>query len=141
MENYIDHTFLKPGTTTADVKKICQEAKDYKFAAVCIPPSFVAEAKDFLKGSSVKIATVIGFPLGYSSTQSKVFEASEAVKAGADEIDMVINIGFLKEGRYTEVKDEIAQIKKACQGKILKVIVETCYLTEAEIKIVTQLLD
>ena len=114
MENYIDHTFLKPGTTTADVKKICQEAKDYKFAAVCIPPSFVAEAKDFLKGSSVKIATVIGFPLAYSSTQSKVFEASEAVKAGADEIDMVINIGFLKEGRYTEVKDEIALIKKAC---------------------------
>ena len=141
IQNYIDHTYLKPGTTTEDVKKICKEAKQYNFAAVCVPPSFVAEAKQFLSGSKVKIATVIGFPLGYSSTATKVYEAKEAVKEGADEIDMVINVGFMKEGRYAEVKDERSQIKKAIGSKTLKVIVETCYLTEAEISLVTQLVD
>ena len=119
------------------MKKICKEAKQYNFAAVCVPPSFVRDAKQFLDGSKVKIATVIGFPLGYSSTATKVFETKEAVREGADEIDMVINVGFLKEGRYAEVKDEISQIKKACSGKTLKVIVETCYLTESEISLVT----
>ena len=89
----------------------------------------------------MKVATVIGFPLGYSTTATKVYETKQAIKDGADEIDMVINIGFLKEGRYVELKDEISEIKKACQNKTLKVIVETCYLTEEEIKMVTQLVD
>lgn len=141
LQNYIDHTFLKATTTTSDVKKICDEAKKYNFAAVCIPPSFITDAKILLRGSKVKIATVIGFPLGYSTTETKVFETEKAIMDGADEIDMVINIGFLKEGRYVELKNEISSIKKSCKNKTLKVIVETCYLTEDEIRMVTQIVD
>ena len=105
--------------------------------AVCIPPCFTSQAKDYLKSSNVKIATVIGFPFGYNSTKTKVFETEQAVNDGADEIDMVINVGLLKQGDYKLVKEEISQVKKACGKSTLKVIVETCYLTEDEVRIVT----
>jgi len=104
MNEFIDHTVLKVETTEQDVKKVCQEAKDHKFAAVCIPPSYVSLAAKELKGTKVQVATVIGFPNGYSTTKTKVFETAEAVISGAHEIDMVINVGWLKDKRYKELE-------------------------------------
>lgn len=132
LNKYIDHTLLKPTATPADIEKLCTEAKTHSFAAVCVHPCYLDLAKDFLKNSSVKIAVVIGFPLGAMTTKAKIFEAEEAIKKGANEIDMVINIGMLKAGEVTYVTREIEAIKKAIGDKVLKVILETCFLTDEE---------
>lgn len=129
--SYADHTLLKQESTWEQIKAICDDGIKYRTASVCIPPSFVKDAAEYSKGR-VKICTVIGFPNGYNTTACKVFETEDAVKNGADEIDMVINIGWLKDKKYSDILTEIKEIKKACKGKILKVIIETCLLTEEE---------
>ena len=126
-----DHTLLTQSATWEDIKAICDDGMKYQTASVCIPASFVKRAKDYV-GERLAICTVIGFPNGYSTTAVKVFETADAIANGADEIDMVINIGMLKEGRSADVLAEINAIKGACGGKILKVIIETCLLTEEE---------
>ena len=128
----IDHTILKPVATKEDVRRICDEAKTYGFFSVCINPYWVTYAKELLKGTDVKVCTVIGFPLGANTTAVKEYETADALKNGADEIDMVINIGALKSGDYETVLNDIAAVRKACEGKILKVIIETSQLTEEE---------
>ena len=130
----VDHTLLAPAATWAEIQAICDDAIKYGTATVCIPASYVARCKAYMQaqGSSVGVCTVIGFPTGYSTTAVKVFEAADAVKNGADEVDMVINIGMLKDGQDEEVLAEINAIKEACAGKPLKVIIETCLLTEDE---------
>ncbi|MBR4015682.1 MAG: deoxyribose-phosphate aldolase [Anaerotignum sp.] len=128
---FIDHTLLKQDATWQQIRELCQEGMDYGVASVCIPPSFVLQAADFVQGK-VPICTVIGFPNGYQSTAVKVFEAAQAVKDGASEVDMVIHIGRVKEGRFDDVLQEINAVKEACGEKILKVIIETCLLTEEE---------
>ena len=128
----IDHTILRADATEQDVKKICQEARDLDFASVCVNGCFVPLVAQELAGSSVKVCTVIGFPLGAMSTTSKVQETRNAVKDGADEIDMVINIGDLKTGKNQKVEDEIRAIKDATDGHLLKVIIETALLTNEE---------
>lgn len=130
----VDHTLLAPAATWAEMKGICDDAIKYGTATVCIPASYVARCKAYMQemGSSVGVCTVIGFPTGYSTTAAKVFEAADAVKNGADEVDMVINIGMLKDGQDDAVLAEINAIKEACAGKPLKVIIETCLLTEDE---------
>lgn len=128
---YVDHTLLKQDATWEDIKLICDDGIKYNVASVCIPASYVKMAKEYV-GDKLKICTVVGFPNGYSTTNAKAFEAKDAVKNGADEIDMVINIGMLKDKKYDQILEEINQIKEACGGKILKVIVETCLLTETE---------
>lgn len=127
----VDHTLLRQDAVWAEIKEIIDDAIKYRTASVCIPASFVKQASEYSAGR-VKLCTVIGFPLGYSTTAVKAFEASDAVKNGADEIDMVINIGWLKEKKYDEILDEIKQIKAACGGITLKVIIETCLLTDDE---------
>ena len=127
----VDHTLLKQTATWEQIKVICDEGMEYQTASVCIPPCFVKRAKDYVQGK-VAICTVIGFPNGNMTTAAKVFETKDAVQNGADEIDMVINIGDVKAGTYDTVLDEIRQIKEACGGKLLKVIIETCLLTEEE---------
>lgn len=127
----VDHTLLKQQSTWEDIKKICDDGINFKTASVCIPPSFVKMASDYVEGK-IKICTVIGFPNGYNTTATKVFETKDAIKNGADEIDMVINIGMLKDKKYDEILNEINEIKEACDGKLLKVIIETCLLTEEE---------
>lgn len=129
--SHVDHTVLKAFTTWEDIKKLCDEAVEYKTASVCVPPSYIKRIHDTY-GDTVNICTVIGFPLGYSVTASKVVEAKEAIKDGANEIDMVINIGDVKNKEYDKVLDEIKALRKACEGKVLKVIIEACYLTEEE---------
>ena len=126
-----DHTLLLQGSTWEEIKAICDDGIKFSCASVCIPASFVKRAKDYV-GDKLAICTVIGFPNGYSTTAVKVFETADAIKNGADEIDMVINIGDLKDKRYDEILAEINAIKGACDGKILKVIIETCLLTEEE---------
>ena len=128
---HVDHTLLKPTATAADIDKIIDEGIRYQTASVCIPPSFVAHAAAYAKGR-VKICTVIGFPNGYNTTAVKVYETEDAVNNGADEIDMVINLGDLKAGNYDAVAEEIRAVREACRGKILKVIIETCLLTDDE---------
>ncbi|UJH67446.1 deoxyribose-phosphate aldolase [Allomuricauda sp. SCSIO 65647] len=132
LTDYIDHTLLKPTATVSDIKKLCSEAKEHRFKAVCVNGCHLALVAEELKGHPVKIAMVIGFPLGAMSTEAKVFEAKDAIAKGADEVDMVLNIGWLKSGFDDRVENEIAQIKKAIGNKVLKVILETCYLTEDE---------
>lgn len=129
--NAVDHTLLSQTATLSEIKKICDEGLKYNTASVCIPACYVKEVKDYV-GNRLKICTVIGFPNGYSTTAAKCFEAEEAVKNGADEIDMVINIGWLKDKKYDLLLNEIEQIKKSCKGKLLKVIIETCLLTDEE---------
>ena len=126
-----DHTLLLQPSTWAEIKAICDDGIKYQTASVCIPASFVKQAKEYV-GERLAICTVIGFPNGYSTTAVKCFEASDAVDNGADEIDMVINIGWAKEGKWEEITAEIAAIKAACKGKLLKVIIETCLLTDEE---------
>lgn len=126
-----DHTLLAQGATEAEIKAICDDGIRFGTASVCIPPSHVKMAKEYVK-DTLAICTVIGFPNGYMTTATKVFETADAVKNGADEIDMVINVGWVKEGRYDDVLSEIKQIRAACEGKILKVIIETCLLSEEE---------
>ena len=127
-----DHTALAATATTEDIKKLCDEAVKYGTASVCIPPSYIRWARENFK--VLNLCTVIGFPLGYNTTAVKVFETEQAVKDGADEIDMVVNLGFVKDKKLDEVTEEISAVRKACQGKILKVIIETCYLDEDEKK-------
>ncbi len=126
-----DHTLLGQAATWADIKKICDEGMHYGTASVCIPPCYVRNAKEYV-GDRLAICTVIGFPNGYNSTAVKVFETRDAIENGADEIDMVINIGLLRAGEYDAVREEIRAIKETCGDKILKVIIETCLLTEEE---------
>ena len=126
-----DHTLLTQTATWAEIKGVCDDGMKYHTASVCIPASYVKQAKEYA-GDRLPICTVIGFPNGYDTTAAKCFMASDAVANGADEVDMVINIGWVKDGLYDKVLDEIRQIKAACGGKLLKVIIETCLLTEAE---------
>lgn len=127
----VDHTLLKQPSTWEQIKEICDDAVKFETASVCIPPSFVKQAAEYL-GEKKPVCTVIGFPNGYHMTAVKVFEAKEALKDGAKEIDMVINIGWVRMGQYDKVLAEINELKKACGDHILKVIIETCLLTEEE---------
>lgn len=131
---YIDHTLLKAYAKEIDIKYLCDEAKGYNFKSVCVNPCFVKFAKEQLKDSDVLVCTVIGFPLGSNTTKTKVFEAVDAINNGADEIDMVINISMVKDGNYEYVYNEIKEVKEAIKDHTLKVIIETCYLTEEEIR-------
>ena len=126
-----DHTLLLQPSTWAEIKAICDDGMKFETASVCIPASFVKQAKEYV-GDKLAICTVIGFPNGYSTTAVKCFEASDAVDNGADEIDMVINIGWAKDAKWEEITAEIAAIKTACKGRVLKVIIETCLLTDEE---------
>lgn len=126
-----DHTKLSVDATTEDIYRLCDEGMKYHTASVCIPPSYVKSAREYA-GETLRICTVIGFPNGYSTTASKCFETSDAINNGADEIDMVINIGWLKDKRYGEILSEIKAVKEACNGHILKVIIETCLFTDEE---------
>lgn len=137
---HVDHTLLKQESTWEDIRKIVDDGAKYKTASVCIPASFVKQAAEYA-GGGVKICTVIGFPNGYSTTAAKCFEAADAVRNGADEVDMVINVGWLKDGRYEDLLNEINEIKKSCYGKLLKVIVETCLLTEEEKVKITEIVS
>ena len=138
---YVDHTLLKQESTWKQMKVICDDAMKFSTASVCVPPSFVKQCKDYC-GDKMKICTVIGFPNGYNTTAVKVFETEDALHNGADEIDMVINIGWVKDKKFDLIKEEIKAIKNACGDKILKVIIETCLLTDEEkiemCKIVTE---
>lgn len=136
----IDHTVLKAFTTWEDVEKLCDEAVKHKMASVCVPPCYVKKIKDKYN-DELKICTVIGFPLGYNVTEVKELETVCALRDGADEIDMVINICEVKNGNFAYVEDEIARLRKLTEGKILKVIVETCYLTEEEKKRLCQIVS
>ena len=128
----IDHTLLKPIATKNDISRLCQEARQYHFCSVCVNPFWVSFAKEQLKGSDVKVCTVIGFPLGANTTAVKAFETAQAIKDGADEIDMVINNGALKAKDYTTVLEDIRAVRQACLGHVLKVIIETSQLTDEE---------
>ena len=130
MLTYVDHTLLKPTATWNQIKTLCEEAMKYHTASVCIPCSFISRAHEAFP--ELNLCTVVGFPLGYSTTASKLFETREALHNGASEIDMVVNLGDVKEGNFDKVTQEIRELKKACGDKILKVIIETCYLTEEE---------
>ena len=128
---YVDHTLLNQTSTWEELKVICDDAIAYGTASVCIPPDRVRQVKDYV-GDRMAVCTVIGFPNGYIATPVKVFETAQALSDGADEIDMVINLGMVKDGRFDEILDEIRQLKAVCGSRILKVIVETCFLTEEE---------
>ena len=132
LNKYIDHTILKATASSADVQKLCTEAIEYEFYSVCVNGCYVADAKHLLQGTDVKVAAVVGFPLGAMTTAAKVFEAKEAVENGASEIDMVINVAKLKDGEFEFVENEIRQIKEVIGDNVLKVIIETCYLTDEE---------
>jgi len=139
INKYIDHTVLKATSTVNDINKLCEEAIQYNFKAVCVNGSYVSLAKENLKNADVSIAAVIGFPLGAMSKGAKVFEAKKCIEDGANEIDMVINVGWMKSGKYIEVEQEIREIKEAIGDNVLKVIFENCYLTKDEIKIASEL--
>ena len=132
LNKYIDHTILKATASSADVQKLCEEAIEHEFYSVCVNGCYVADAKHLLQGTDVKVAAVVGFPLGAMTTASKVFEAKEAIENGASEIDMVINVAKLKDGEFDYVENEIRLIKEAIGNSVLKVIIETCYLTDEE---------
>ncbi|MCS7184888.1 MAG: deoxyribose-phosphate aldolase [bacterium] len=132
MHSIIDHTLLKPNATQEDIKRLCEEAKKYRFASVCVNPHYVSLAHELLKGTGVRVTTVVGFPLGATTTSTKVQEAKEAIANGADEIDMVINISALKSGDDKTVLEDIKAVRKATEGHILKVIIETSLLTKEE---------
>ncbi len=128
---HVDHTLLLTTSTWPEIKQICDDAMKYRTASVCIPPSFVKEAADYVQGK-MPVCTVIGFPNGYATTKTKEFETGDAILNGAAEIDMVINLGWLKEKKYDMIEEEIRTLKAVCEEKILKVIIETCLLTEEE---------
>ena len=128
---HVDHTLLLQGATWDEIRQICDDAVAYQTASVCIPPSYVKQASEYLDGK-MAVCTVIGFPNGYMTTAAKEFETRDALSNGASEIDMVINIGWLKDGKYNLIEEEIRTLKKACGEKILKVIIETCLLTDEE---------
>ncbi len=129
--SHCDHTLLKTTSTWEQIKAVCDDGMKYKTASVCIPPSFVKRAKDYV-GEGLKICTVIGFPNGYNTTAAKLFETQDAIRNGADEIDMVINLGDVKDKNFDAVRNEIKTLKEACGDKVLKVIIETCDLTDSE---------
>jgi len=135
INQYIDHTILKPTTLISDIKKLCDEAKQYQFAAVCVPPNFVKKAKSFLEGSDVKVATVIGFPFGYSAVEAKIAEILLAMVDGADELDVVINISAIKNNDWVYLADEINHIMPIIRSKnkVIKIIIESGILTDEEI--------
>ena len=142
MNKFIEHTLLKQDATKTDIHNLLDEAMQYNFLGVCVNPCYVSFAKQYLKEfqrEDIKVVTVIGFPLGQTTTEAKVLETIDAVKNGADEIDMVINVGMLKDRLEAEIVDEISKIKGACQGKNLKVIIETDLLTKEEIKLACEL--
>lgn len=139
INRFIDYTNLKAVATKEDIRTLCDEAIKYGFASVCVNPCYVELAHDLLKGTNVSVCTVIGFPLGANKVATKEFEAIAAIEDGADEIDMVINIGALKDKDYDYVKEEIETVRDSIGGKTLKVIVETCYLTEEELKKATEI--
>ena len=141
INSYIDHTLLKSTATIDDIKTLCDEAKTNDFFSVCINGCYVTLAEDLLRDSKVKICSVIGFPLGTGSSRSKIYEAEDAVAYGADEIDMVMNLGLLKSGKLNLVETEIASIKNQIGRKILKVIIETCYLSSEEINIASKIVE
>lgn len=132
LSKFIDHTLLKATATIAEIETLCKEAVAYNFFSVCVNSCYVSHAKQYLQGTDVKVCSVVGFPLGAMSMQAKVFETEQAIADGADEIDMVINVGLLKSGKIDQVLEEITQIKNVCGEKVLKVILETCYLTDEE---------
>jgi len=133
LARYIDHTLLKPDAKEGDIIKLCKEALEYKFASVCVNASHVKLAYSFLQGTEVRVCTVVGFPLGATTKETKAFEASQAIENGAAEIDMVINIGALKSGKLDAVKEDISEVAGVCKDKaLLKVIIETCLLTDEE---------
>ena len=132
LNKYIDHTILKATASSSDIQKLCEEAIEHEFYSVCVNGCYVVDANHLLQGTDVKVTAVVGFPLGAMTTAAKVFEAKEAVENGASEIDMVINIAKLKDGEFEFVENEIRQIKEAIGGNVLKVIIETCYLTDEE---------
>ncbi|MFA7109129.1 MAG: deoxyribose-phosphate aldolase [Sphaerochaetaceae bacterium] len=132
INSYIDHTLLAADATEEKIKKICDEAKEHEFASVCVNTCWTSYCAMKLRDSDVSVCVVVGFPLGAMATVAKAFEASSAVKDGADEIDMVINLGWLKDGKFDLVERDIREVKKACKGKLLKVIIETCLLTDEE---------
>ncbi|MDO5028082.1 MAG: deoxyribose-phosphate aldolase [Bacillota bacterium] len=138
LNKYIDHTFLKADGKKADIDKLIAEGKEYDFMSLCINPAWIEYVSDQLKGTDVKVCTVVGFPLGAMTTEGKVFEASDAISKGADEIDMVINIGKLKDRDLDYVVKEIKALKETCKDKVLKVIIETALLDEEEIRLAAQ---
>lgn len=141
MNQYIDHTLLKPDSTEKQIKDLCQEANKFNFASVCIHPHYVKMAAEILKSSKVKVCTVIGFPLGANTTETKIFEAKSAIENGADECDMVINVGWLKDKTYDKLSHEISEIKSAIGKHILKVIIEISLLTNDEITKISQIVS
>jgi deoxyribose-phosphate aldolase len=132
LENYIDHTLLRPDASLLEVEKCCEEAKTYHFYAVCVHGCHLATCKKALFGTGVQLVTVVGFPTGANLTETKCFEAGQAIALGADEIDLVMNIGWMKSGEYRLVEAEIEKVKNAIGNKVLKVILETCYLDKKE---------
>lgn len=128
---HVDHTLLQQGSTWAEIRQICDDAVKYQTASICIPPSYVEQASEYLAGK-IAVCTVIGFPNGYSTTAVKAFETKDALEHGASEIDMVLNIGWLKDQKYEQIEEEIRALKSICGDHILKVIIETCLLTEEE---------
>jgi len=139
LAKYIDYTLLKATATPADIEKLCQEARQYGFFSVCVNSSYVPLALQLLKGTDVKVCTVVGFPLGAMSTQGKLYETSTALAEGADEIDMVINLGLFLSGQIAKVLDEIALLKQETADKVLKVIIETCYLNDDQKRLASQI--
>ena len=139
LNKYIDHTYLKAFGSKNDIMNLCMEAKKYNFKSVCVNPAFIEYAKKLLDGSDTLVCTVIGFPLGQNTTETKVFETVDAINKGADEVDMVINVIKLKDKDYDYVLNEIKAVRGHSEGKTLKVIIETCYLTEEEIVIASKL--
>jgi len=139
LNKYIEHTLLKQDATKAEVKKLLDEAKENNFLGICVNPCNVKYAKQYLQDTDIKVVTVVGFPLGQTTCEAKVLETVDAVKNGADEIDMVLNDGKLKDGEYNYIVDEISKIKAACQGHNLKVILETDLLNREEIKLACEL--
>ena len=140
LNKLIDHPILKATATIAEIETLCKEAVEYDFYSVCVNSSYVATAKKFLAGTNVKVCSVVGFPLGAMQAKAKLFETEQALADGADEIDMVINVGLLKSGEVDKVRDEIAALKAAVgANRVLKVIIETCYLTDSEKRLACQL--
>lgn len=138
--SHVDHTLLKPSATWEEIKQICDDAIHYHTASVCIPPAYVGKVKAYV-GDRIPVCTVIGFPNGYNTTAVKAFEAADAVKNGVDEIDMVINIGWVKDRKWDALRDEIDAVKESCNGRLLKVIVETCELSQDEKVKITEIVD
>ena len=139
LAKYIDHTLLAQNATKEQIKKLCEEAREHEFCSVCVNSSYVSLAKEFLDGSSVKVCSVVGFPLGAMSNDAKAYEAKKAIEDGAEEIDMVINVGFLKSNDFKSIEEDIKNLRVTCKGLILKVILETALLEEEEIIKVCQI--